>query len=158
MRKQCKRVIRTTGSIKLMCCPWKINAVFYPLDRIMHRLEAEGTVDVAQGKAVFNEDMRGGWYEMAPAIEGVVQFHQLASSRHGIQADTAGLEKLAKKLDYASPLFDSDITAARASIESCKRQALMLTIDQADDLLRTVRISMEVDKIKPAEEQPRRAA
>lgn len=150
MRKHCKRRVRHTGNLKMSCCPWKITAVFYPLDRILHQIEANGTVDVIQGKAVFNECMRGDWYEMAPAMEGIIQFHDLANLRHGLSADTSGISRLAKKLEYASPLFEADIEAARRSIESCKREALRLTLDQAQDLLDTCRISTELDRLKEA--------
>jgi hypothetical protein len=149
MRKHCKRRIRTAKSPKLACYPWKVEAVFYPLDRIMHRLESEGTVEVAQGRAVFREEMRGGWYDMAAAMEGIIEFHTLAEERHGLAVDLDGLIKLRAKLQYASPLFDSDLAKARASIEACKRQALQLTLDEAQDLLTTVQISSELDKIKP---------
>lgn len=150
MRKHCKRRIRHTGNLKMACRPWKIAAVFYPLDRILHQIEANGTVDVIQGKAVFKECMRGEWYEMSPAMEGIIQFHDLANLRHGLSADTSGISRLAKKLEYAAPLFEADIEAARRSIESCKREALRLTLDQAQDLLDTCRISTEMDKIKEA--------
>lgn len=149
-RKSCKRVRRTAGNIRMACCPWKITAVFYPLDRILHKIEAEGTVDVAQGKAVFKDCMRGDWYEMAPAMEGIVEFHELANARHGLAADTSGISRLAKKLEYASPIFESDIEAAKKSIESCKREALKLTLDEAQDILNTVRIASELDKLKKA--------
>lgn len=149
-RKSCKRVIRRTGNVRLACCPWKVTAVFYPLDRILHQIEADGTVDVIQGKAVFNECMRGEWYEMAPAMEGIIEFHELANRRHGLEADTAGISRLAKKLEYASPIFESDIEAAKKSIDSCKREALKLTLDQAQDILDTVRISSELEKLKEA--------
>lgn len=150
MRKSCKRRIRTTGNLRLACCPWKITAVYYPLDRILHQIESDGTVDVIQGKAVFNECMRGEWYEMAPAMEGIIEFHELANSRHGHKADTSGISRLAKKLEYASPIFESDIEAAKKSIDSCKREALKLTLDQAQDILDTVRISSELEKLKEA--------
>jgi len=149
-RKSCKRRVKSTGNLRMSCCPWKITAVFYPVDRILHQIEADGTVDVVQGKAVFKECMRGGWYEMVPAMEGIIEFHDLANTRHGLSADTSGLSKLAKKLEYSSPIFESDIEQAKRSVESCKREALKLTLDQVEDILKTVRISSEFDRLKEA--------
>ena len=150
MRKQCKRRIRRPGDMRLACQPWKIEATYSPIERILFRLEADGTVDVSQGKPVFHEDMRGGWYNMAAALNGIVDFHTLAEKRHGFAVDTEPLRKLANKLEYCAPIFENDIARARQSIESCKRQALRLTVDEADDLLTTCRIGFELEKLSPA--------
>ena len=133
---------------RLRTQPWKIFAVFDPIERILSRIEREGVVDAAGGVPVFHEDSRGGWYEVVPAINGVIEFHEHAQTRYGLQCDVSGLKKLAKKLELGAPLFTGDITAARASIDTCKQQAGALRVSQALDLVRTVQISMEMDKLQ----------
>jgi hypothetical protein len=128
--------------------PWKIYSVFDPIERVLHRMESEGTIDAAGGVAVFHEDSKGGWYEIVPAIEGIIEFHQIAQSRYGLPCDISGLSRLAKKLDHSAPIFPADIAAARASINSCKQQAMTLRQSQATDIIETVRISMALDNIK----------
>ena len=128
--------------------PWRIYAVFAPLDRILHRMEVDGTVDVHGRQIVFREEGRGGWYDTLAALRGVAEFHDLATSTYGIHADTAPLWKLAAKLDAGSPIFEQDIAAVRSSIFSCKRQAMQMRVSQADALIRTVQISAEMDKLK----------
>jgi len=150
MRKSANRRPYQPRRIKLAMQPWKISTVFDPLDRILHRLEADCTIDAAQGRPVFYEDSRGGWYDTVEALRGVIDFHQLAESRHGIAADVDGLIRFANKLNAAAPLFESDLAQVRASIDSCKRQALRLTLDEAHDIVQTIRIGMELDQLKPA--------
>jgi len=150
MRKRCKRRCHPTGGMKLSARPWKVQSVFAPIERVLHRMQSDGVIDCAQGRPVFHEDGRGGWYEVVEALRAVIQFHQLAEARHGIEAEVDGMIRLTNKLDLAAPIFEEDIAAVYADIESCKRQALRLTIDEADDIVKTIQISIEFDKIKLA--------
>lgn len=127
--------------------PWRILAVFSPIERVLHRLEADGTVEVAGRQVVFKEDGRGGWYDMVAALRGVIEFHQVATARYGIPADVAPLEKFANKLHAGSPIFEADLVAVRAGIASCKAQAMRLRVSQASDIIQTVRVSAELDRI-----------
>lgn len=138
---------RAPGDIRLAAQPWKIANVFAPIERVLGRIDIDGTIDVATGgRAVFREDMKGGWYEVVPALRGVVDFHELAADKHGLRLDLGPLTKLANKLELGSPLFDGDVAAARACITQCKREAARLTVDQADSILRTVQISVAMEK------------
>ena len=130
--------------------PWKVALVFGPIERILHRLEADGTIEVAGRQVVFKEDGRGGWYDAVAALRGVIQFHELAASRHGLPVELASLRKFANKLDTAAPIFEADIKAVRDCIIECKRQAMQLRVSQAQDIVDTIRISMEMDKIMEA--------
>lgn len=134
----------------LRCMPWKAAMVFGPIERILHRLETDGTVDAAGRQIVFYEDGNGGWYDMIAALRGVIEFHQLAAARYRIPASVESMVKFANKLDAGSPIFIEDIAAVRRDIDSCTRQAMSLRLSQAQDVLQTVRISMAMDKIKEA--------
>lgn len=124
--------------------PERIHGVWSPLERLLDRIEATGDIDAARGRPVFSE--AGAWYEVAPAVAGIVEFHELANRRHGIRADTSALVKLARKLDHGTPLFDADLNAARACIAACKRQAARLTVAQAVSIVRTVQIGIEMER------------
>ena len=130
--------------------PWKILAVFSPIEQILNRLESEGTVDVAGRQVVFKEDMRGGWYDAVAALRGVIEFHQLAESRHGHHANVDALIKFANKLEADSPIFEADLGQVRDCIASCKRQAMQLRVSQATDIVQTIQISMRLEKLKEA--------
>ena len=135
----------------LRLVPWRIDATFAPLERVLHRIEADGEVDVAGRQIVFREDMRGGWYDLLAALGGIIEFHQIAESRHGIGADLAPLIRLYTKLDKCAPLFETDLEAARRAIDSCKRAAQRLRASQAISIVDTVRISCELDKFRGAQ-------
>lgn len=151
MRKHCKRKRRPAARLKMSSQPWKVEMVFGPIERILHRMQADGTIDCAQGRPVFREEGRGGWYDLVAALRGVIEFHEIVESRHGIAADTDGMIRLANKLDLAAPIFEEDIARVRANIDTCKRQALRLEIDEAADIVQTIRIGAELDRIKADE-------
>jgi hypothetical protein len=140
-----QRLLRSDPLLRVM--PWRIFAVFHPIERVLDRMERDGTVDAVGGAAVFREP--SGWYDLVAAIEGVIDFHRLAEARHRIPCQIAALERLAKKLNLGAPLFQSDIDAARADITACKRQAAQLRLSQATDIIETVRIQMELDRLMP---------
>jgi hypothetical protein len=117
---------------------------------MLARLEQDGTVDVAGRQVVFYEDSRCGWYDVVAALRGVIEFHQLAQSRHGHQADVDALRKFANKLEAGAPIFEDDLAQVHACIASCKRQAMQLRLSQATDIVRTIQISMRMENIKAA--------
>lgn len=150
MKKRTPRKPLHHRRLRMSAQPWKVQMVFGPIEQILHRMQADGTIDCAQGRPVFFEDGRGGWYDLVAALRGVIEFHQIAEARHGIPADVEGMIKFANKLHVSAPIFEEDIAATRANIESCKRQALRLTLEEATDIVRTIQIGAELDKIKEA--------
>lgn len=128
--------------------PWRITAVFDPIERVLHRLEADGTVEAKGSQIVFKEEGRGGWYDLPEALYGVIELHKLAESRYQILADVAAMEKFANKLRLNSPIFEQDIADVRGCIASCKSQALKLRVSQAADIVKTVQIGVELDRLK----------
>lgn len=145
MRKSAHRRPYQATGLRMATQPWRIDWVFAPIERILHRIEMDGTVDAAQGSPVFYEDGNAGWYELVAALRGIIQFHQVATERHGLAADTDGFTRLANKLDLGAPLFEADIANARACIDSCRAQALRLTIAEAKSILTTVQISAALE-------------
>ena len=146
MRKSGKRYRVNRGDPLLITQPWKVASVFAPIEQVIDRIARDGTVDAAGGVPVFHEDARGGWYEIVPALAGVLEFHQLAAARYGLGADVAGLERLGKKLDVGAPIFDTDLSDARRAIVSCKQQAMRLRVSQAQDIVTTVQTSMALER------------
>jgi len=127
--------------------PWRIFAVFHPIESVLDRLERDGTVDTVGRQIVFREESVGDIYDLPAALRGVIEFHQLAQSKYGITAETGAMEKFANKLDYGMPVFEEDLAAVRANITSCKRQAMSLRVSQAVGLIDAVRIGAEVERL-----------
>ena len=127
--------------------PWRIFAVFHPLESVLDRLEREGTVDAVGRQIVFREESRGELYDLPAALRGVIEFHQLAEVKYSIDGETGVMEKFANKLEYGMPVFESDIAAVRENIATCKRQAMALRVSQATALIDAVRIGAEVDRL-----------
>lgn len=131
----------------LRTCPWKITLVFGPIERVLHRLESDGTVDAIGKQIVFNEHGNGGRYDLVAAIRGVVEFHELAATKYGLPVNLDALTKFANKLEAGAPIFEQEIPAIRACIAECKKQALQLRVSQAADIVDTVRIRAEIERI-----------
>ena len=131
----------------LRTCPWRVMAVFSPIERVLHRIEADGTVESSGRQIVFKEDSNGGWYDLPAALNGVVDFHELAASRHGLPIDVSAMRRFANKLESGSPIFEQDLEAVKTCIAACKQQALKLRVSQAADIVDTVRIGAEIERL-----------
>lgn len=135
---------------KLRCLPWKVSAAWLPVERVLDRLERDSTIDAAGRQIVFQDTGGGAWHDLPEALMGLVDYHRIAASRYGLQVDYAAIEKFANKLRAGSPIFEQDLAAVRASIASCKRQAMQLRLSQSDDIVQTVKISMAMEKKRRA--------
>ena len=122
-------------------------AVLSPIEGILKRLESDGTVDAIGRQIVFTESASGERFDLPEAILGVVDFHELAASKYGLPIDVDALRRFANKLHAGSPIFEADIEAARQCIKACWSQAMQLRVSQAADLVRTVQIGAEIEKI-----------
>ena len=80
-------------------------------------------------------------------MRGVIEFHQLAEVKYGIEGETSSMEKFANKLQYGMPVFEQDLAAVRENITACKRQAMALRISQSTSLIDAVRIGAEVERL-----------
>lgn len=134
----------------LRLMPWKVTATFAPVERLLHRIEVDGTVETAGRQIVAKEDNREGYYDVVEALRGVIEFFEIAAARYGLPIDLANLHKFANKLESGVLIFDADLLGVRTCIAECKVQALKLRQSQADDILNTVRISAELDKVRRA--------
>ena len=132
----------------LRTCPWRVMAVFGPIERVLHRLETDGTVEASGRQIVFKEDGNGGWYDLPAALIGVVDFHELAASRHRLPIDVSAMRRFANKLESGSPIFEQDLEAVKACIAACKQQSLKLRVSEATDIVDTIRIGAEIERIR----------
>ena len=132
-------------TVPLRAVPWRVREVFLPLDRIFDQITSEGAIECVRGKPVFREP-ETGWYEVAPALQGVIEFHELAASKHGVTLDAGPLKRLAASLDAGKPLTEEEVAKARAAADAMRRFALAyLTVGEAKSILRTVQISAELE-------------
>ena len=142
MRKRCKRHIVKHESPKLSTQPWRINAALDPLRMLLDAIETTGNVDATrQGIPIFKDLCEARWYELVPAMEGVVEFFELAAQRHKRPLDVSAIRRIAKKLETMCPITAADIYAARICVSALHLYALSMTVAEASDLTRTVQIN-----------------
>ena len=132
----------------LRTVPWRVAAVFAPIERVLFRLEADGTVEARGRQVIFREDSKGGWYDLPVALRGVVEFHRLVKTHHNLPVEVDAMERFANKIKLGSPVFEQDLANVRSDIASCKAQAMRLRVSQADAIIRTVKIRAEIDRLK----------
>jgi hypothetical protein len=137
---------RNPKDVPLKTQPWRLRAVFEPLEAILRQLEQEGTSDHARdGVAIFRDRIDGNWYETKTALLGVAECFQIHAERQNISIDTKPLEKLANKLHYAMPIFAADTQAAWICLDVLRAHCLRMTCGYAADLIKTIRIREELD-------------
>lgn len=124
--------------------PEHLHETFRPLDRVLDQIEADGEIETARGYPVFQDDR--GWYEIAPAVEGIVDFHEIIQHRTGRPIDLGPLRTLASRLKNGVLLDLADIKRTRQCIAACKTHAASLTIAEASDILNSIRISWVLEK------------
>ena len=135
-------------NVKLKMQPWKVAAVFNPLEAIINQLETHGTVDAARnGTAIFRDAIDGHWYESSAAIIGVVDAYEIHEIRTGRSMDLEPLRRLANKLKYDMPIFQTDTDDCRACFTRMKRETIEMTAGYARDLIKDFHIKEELLKV-----------
>lgn len=57
--------------------PWRVAAVFGPLEAVIAQIEQTGTVTVdIQARPIFKDGNDGCWYATVPALEGIIDAYQ----------------------------------------------------------------------------------
>ncbi len=128
--------------------PWKIHAVFDPLDRVIAQIEADGTVETDGRLITFYDAASNERYDIVAALLGIVEFFELATGRGYFPApDQSGLKKLAMKLWHGTPLFDGDVAKAKAEIATLKRLSGTLRASAAADLIKSIQIADAMERM-----------
>lgn len=134
------------GGVKLRTEPWKVDAVFRPLETILDELGRDGTVTTtAAGVPIFRDRNDGCWYETAPAVEGVACAFEIHGMRQCRAVPVEALLLLARKLRYAMPIDEADVEAARRDLVALRAEAMQMTAAYARDLVRTTQVRIEFD-------------
>jgi hypothetical protein len=134
--------------IKLKAQPWKVAAVFNPLEAILDQLEQQGTIDATPAVvAIFKDAIDGHWYESSVALMGVVDAYEIHERRTGRKIDLAALAQLANKLKYDMPIFSDDTQACRACLARMKAETVQMTAGYAKQLITDFQLMEELQKV-----------
>ena len=71
------------ADLPLRLIPWNIHGVWAPLDRILAKLEIDGTAEYSGGEPVLYDPGTNDWHNSAQAIRGIAEFYQVAARRKG---------------------------------------------------------------------------
>jgi hypothetical protein len=135
-------------NIKLKMQPWKVRAVFQPLEAILDQLEQQGTVDATPaGVAIFRDAVDGHWYESCEAITGVAEAYEIHEIKTGRQLNLVPLRQLANKLKYSMPIFSADTEACRACLSRMRAETIEMTAGYARDLIKDFQIKEQLEKV-----------
>lgn len=136
------------GGVLLKSEPWKIHAVFNPLEAIIDQLEQDETIDVTPGGvAIFQDRKDGCWYDSVVAIMGVVEAYELHEVRNNRVINLEPLRQLANKLKYGMSIFSSDTEAVRACLKRMRVETMQMTADYAKQLIQDIQIKEELEKV-----------
>ncbi|MEX3933305.1 hypothetical protein AB4Y32_16130 [Paraburkholderia phymatum] len=146
------------GHVKLRAQPWKIHAVFEPVEAILDEIESSGMVSVTEeGKPIFSELAHNDVYEFVPSLCGLIDAFDLHAERNGLPIVTNPLKTVCVKLDKGEMLDQYDLAGARHSITALKKQSGDMEADYAYRLIRDIQIKFELEA-RQEREQLREAA
>lgn len=134
-------------TIKLKMQPWKVAAVFGPLESILDQLEQHGTIDVAGDRPVFRDHNDGHWYDTPAALVGVIGAYEIHEVRTGRPLQLEPLRRLANKLQYGMPVFSSDTEDCRACLVRMKAETIEMTAGYARDLIKDFQIKEALEQV-----------
>ena len=136
------------GGVKLRSQPWKVAAVFNPLEAIINQLEQDGTIDVAgDGTAIFKDSNDGHWYDSSVAIMGCVEAFEIHERRHNRDLQLDPLRQLANMLKYSMPITAANTAAARACLSRMRAETIEMTADYAKQLIKDFQLMEELQKV-----------
>lgn len=147
--KRAKKVYRPRpqGVVKLSTQPWRVAAVFGPLEAILRQIEQDGTVTTdKQGMPIFKDSSDGHWYATVPAVEGIVDAYATHATRCGRAMPLDSLRRLTNKLEYASPLTLDDCAAVKRDLATLRRETMSMTVEYAASLVTTTQLKIELEQ------------
>lgn len=117
------------AALASMLPPEAIAETFQPLYGVLDQIEHTGELDVvAGGVAVFYEPLQGGNFHLVSSLQAVADTFSLVCLERGGEDQGAGLRRLATKLDVDMPLMESDVAAARVSLDWMRDLSATMTV------------------------------
>lgn len=145
MEKQQARV-RATRRPRPEHIPMLVKAQYTlePLETLLDQIERCGTVDTAQGEAIFPNHADGVWYPAAGAVAGMADFFEMWATRHGKPLNVSALRQLAARLENGMPVDQPLADRLRTLFPVLRRVGATLDPHDAEDLIRQTLIKNEL--------------
>lgn len=67
------------ADLPLRLIPWNIHGVWAPIDRILAKLEIDGTAEYSGGEPVLYDPGTNDWHNSAQDIRGIAEFYDVAA-------------------------------------------------------------------------------
>lgn len=132
-------------TIKLRLLPWRVAAVFNPIEAILLQLETEGTITTSdKDMAMFKDTGDGIWYASADALEGMIEAFDIHRLRAERDYSLDALRRMAVKVRDLAPVFQEDIDAARECLVVLRAEALEMTAGYANNLIQDFKKNDEI--------------
>lgn len=119
--------------------------LFQPIYTAFERLE-DGEIEASRGVPIF-KDFYNEWCELAPAINGWADCWERICRAQDISIDLEPLRKLSRKLDYGTPLTESDVSNGKSVIDATRRAFMSLPVEVTRQYAQTEQIQIEVDRL-----------
>lgn len=129
------------GDARMRTRPEVVRKVFQPFDELLDQIETHGTIDVIQGRAVY-QDIEGDWYDLVAAGDGFCEAFRMKKDRYDY--DVEPLQQLINRIKYGAPLTPKETTAARIALDKIRRAVLGMKVSEAKGLVRDAQIKFEL--------------
>ncbi len=135
------------ADLPLRLIPWNIHGVWAPRDRILAKLELDGTAEYSGGEPVLYDPGTNDWHNSAQAIRGIAEFYEVAARRKGWpDVQTEPITRFARLLELDDEITQQDIDDVRACSIVLRKLAGSLTLREARAYLDETCIKIEVEK------------
>jgi hypothetical protein len=128
--------------------PWRLQAVFAPIDHILTDLDVNEEVMIMVDDGVevpcFKHFMDGCTYPIKPSLEGLCDSFDMHARKWQRPVLSEGLRDLMQLLETGADLCQLDIQCARESVAAMKAEAANMTIRYASDLVQRASIAIEI--------------
>lgn len=129
------------GDALMRTRPEVVRKVFQPFDELLDQIETHGTLDVIQGKAVY-QDIEGDWHDLVAAGDGFCDAFRM--KKHLYDYDVEPLQQLVNRIKYGAPLTQKETTSARNALEKIRRAVFGMKVSEAKGLVKDAQIKFEM--------------
>ncbi|MCY1549204.1 hypothetical protein D9M68_853620 [compost metagenome] len=143
------RGVMPQGTLRLQ--PWKLNASFEPLERLLDQIERGAALDVSDdGIVTYYAPDVGRTYHLVDSVRGLAETYDIARLRGPACPGTEALHRFADKVEREEALTVDDIQACRSSLTELRRFTANMPISQMTDLVNTAVMKFSLDEVAAA--------
>jgi len=134
------------GAMRLQ--PWKLDAAFEPLERVLDQIEAGVELEVSEdGELMYHAAGRDRRYHLVDSIRGFAEAYDIARMRAVDCPSTAAIHRFVDIVEQGEALAVEDIRACRQSVAALRHYSAQLSSAALTDITRTAMLKFSMEEL-----------